>query len=145
MIKYLQTGKDYNNPSFFLKLLEFCLEISDNYITMLVGMVLFLAADSLIAFKTTLLDCFGLFFITVLKMFYLSPRPFWVDPSIKVLFQSSCNFDYGSPSTHLFNLLFFYGYSIFMYFLKYSENIYWPIVYLLYTFLVIFTMIVMYA
>lgn len=145
MIKYLQTGKDYNNPSFFLKLLEFCLEISDNYITMLVGMVLFLAADSLIAFKTTLLYCFGLFFITVLKMFYLSPRPFWVDPSIKVLFQSSCNFDYGSPSTHLFNLLFFYGYSIFMYFLKYSENIYWPIVYLLYTFLVIFTMIVMYA
>ena len=141
----MQTGKDYNNPSFFLKLLEFCLEISDNYITMLVGMVLFLAADSLIAFKTTLLYCFGLFFITVLKMFYLSPRPFWVDPSIKVLFQSSCNFDYGSPSTHLFNLLFFYGYSIFMYFLKYSENIYWPIVYLLYTFLVIFTMIVMYA
>ena len=128
-----------------MKLLEFCCEISDNYVTMLVGMVLFLAADSLIAFKTTLLYCFGLFFITVLKMFYLSPRPFWVDPSIKVLFQTACNFDYGSPSTHIFNLLFFYGYSIFMYFLKYSENIYWPIVYLLYTFLVIFTMMVMYA
>jgi hypothetical protein len=82
----LQDGKDYNNPSFFLKLLEFCCNISDNYITMLVGMVFFLAADSLIAFKTTLLYCFGLFIITVLKIFYLSPRPFWVDPSIKVLF-----------------------------------------------------------
>lgn len=112
---------------------------------MLVGMVLFVIADSLIAFKTTLLYCFGLFFITVLKMFYQSPRPFWVDPSIKVLFQSSCNFDYGSPSTHVFNLLFFYGYSIFMYFLKYSENINWPVIYFLYTVLVMFTVIVIYA
>ena len=145
LIKKLQTGKDYDNPSVFSRFLWLCCKLTDNYVTMLVGMVLFLAADSLIAFKTTLLYCFGLFLITVLKMFYLSPRPFWVDPQIKVLFESSCNFDYGSPTTHLFNLLFFYGYSIFMYFLKYSENINWPLVYVLYSVLTIVSFFVMYA
>ena len=97
---------------------------------------LFLATDSLIAFKTTLLYSFGLFFIVLMKLIYRSPRPFWSDRDIRV-YKETCNFDFSSPSTHIFNLAFFYGYSIFMYFVKYTDKVNWALVYFLYSLLVI--------
>ena len=39
---------------------------------------LFLASDSLNAFKCTMLYSFGLYFMIALKLMYESPRPFWV-------------------------------------------------------------------
>lgn len=101
---------------------------------------LFLATDSLIAFKTTLLYSFGLFFLILLKLIYKSPRPFWSDKDIRV-YRQTCNFDFSSPSTHMFNMTFFYGYSIFMYFINYTDRVNWTLVYLLYTLLVIVSMI----
>ena len=39
---------------------------------------LFLASDTLNAFKCTMLYSFGLYFMIALKLMYESPRPFWV-------------------------------------------------------------------
>ncbi len=42
----------------------------------------YLATDSLIAFKNAILTCFGLFFITFLKLLYKDGRPFWIKEKI---------------------------------------------------------------
>ena len=48
-----------------------------------------------------------------------------------------CEFDYASPSSHMFNMFFFYGYSIFMYQVKYNERVNWKLVYSLYFILIV--------
>lgn len=53
------------------------LQIADVNVTLFSGMMLFLFSDSLIAFKTSMVYCFGLYLIVILKLFYESPRPFW--------------------------------------------------------------------
>ena len=75
--------------------------------TLMISVVLFLFSDSLIAFKSTLLLCFGLYIMTFLKIIYQSPRPFWVDGDVQS-YNSECKFDYASPSTHIFCLIFFW-------------------------------------
>lgn len=77
-------------------------------------MFLFLATDSFIAFKSTMLYFLGLWIMILLKMLYQSPRPFWVNRNVLAI-NDMCNFDYANPSLNLFNLWFFYGYAIHMY------------------------------
>jgi len=48
------------------------------HVTLAIMIFLYLAADSLIAFKAALLTCFGLYFLTFLKLIYKDGRPFWV-------------------------------------------------------------------
>jgi len=96
---------------------------------------MYLATDTYIAFKTAFLYFVGLYMIIVLKMLYISPRPYWKDTGI-ISFMDKCEFDYASPSTHMFNMFFFYGYSIFMYQVKYQEEVNWKLVYALYTILI---------
>mmetsp|Transcript_36909 Transcript_36909/g.56517 ORF Transcript_36909/g.56517 Transcript_36909/m.56517 type:complete len:135 (-) Transcript_36909:135-539(-) len=97
------------------------LDLVSTPITLLAGIFFFLAFDSLIAFKTSLLYCFGIYVMMILKLLYESPRPFWMKHSIQALGQT-CKFDFSSPSTHIFNLCFFWLYSIFMYHQKYTER-----------------------
>ena len=80
---------------------------------------LYLASDSLIAFKSAILTCFGLYFITFLKLMYKDGRPFWVDDDVK---SYDCAFDFAGPSYHLYIITFFWSYNIIMYCMKYSEN-----------------------
>ena len=92
----------------------------DNTLSCLyVGIFLFLAFDSLIAFKITFLYCIGIYIMVMLKMMYESPRPFWMSSQIHT-YNGLCMFDFGSPSFHIFNLGFFWVNVIVMYFSKYT-------------------------
>jgi predicted RND superfamily exporter protein len=52
---------------------------------------------------------------------YNSPRPFWVESDVNT-FNQECAFDYASPSTHTFSVIFFWGYNIFNYQIKYVRE-----------------------
>lgn len=76
--------------------------------------------------------------MVLLKLAYQSPRPFWSNFDVQVFKtykQDNCEFSFVSPSTQMFNLYFFYGYSIFMYFVKYRQTVNWYLVYSLYALL----------
>jgi hypothetical protein len=80
----------------------------------------YLATDSLIAFKNAILTCFGLYFITFLKLLYKDGRPFWIKENI---IGYECFFDFGAPGYHLYILTFFWAYNIIMYCMKYAEKV----------------------
>lgn len=44
--------------------------------------ILFLSTDSLIAFKSAILTCFGVYIMTFLKLIYKDGRPFWLAANI---------------------------------------------------------------
>lgn len=90
--------------------------------TILVGQILFQLCDSLLAFKAQIVYCAGLYIMMILKILYSSPRPFWVKREIRTYFQF-CNFDFASPSQHVFNITFFWVYCIFMYQQKYTPSV----------------------
>lgn len=91
---------------------------------------LYLMSDSLIAFKSALLACFGIYFVTILKLLYKDGRPYWVDGKIKA---SLCVFDFSGPSYAAFLLAFFYSYLVIMYCMKYVERVNRPLVTTLFT------------
>lgn len=64
----------------------------------------------------------------------MSPRPFWTKKDVKV-YNNYCEFDFSNPSEHMYNMFFFYGYSIFMYQIKYKEIVNWKIVFGMYALL----------
>ena len=109
MIIYLQSKFSDSNASGF----DFLHFLTDVEFTLGVGVFMFLATDSLISFKTTLTYCFGLYIMVFLKMIYQSARPFWVAGKIEI-FDKECMFDFASPSSHVFNLIFFWIYTIMM-------------------------------
>jgi len=74
--------------------------------------------------------------MVVLKMVYEGARPFWVEADVIVL-QGNCRFDFASPSTHIFNIVFFWMYTVVMYFVRYTEKVNYWLVYSLYTLLAI--------
>lgn len=88
--------------------------------TCLFMFLLYLTTDSLIAFKSSIMTCFGIFFITFLKLLYKDGRPFWINSDI-IGYQ--CSFDFAGPGYHLHNLTFFWAYNIVMYCMKYAENV----------------------
>ena len=101
--------------------------------SLMTGVVLFLGFDTLIAFKSTLLYCFGLYLMVLLKVTYQSPRPFWVQGDVKVL-NDNCEFNFASPSTHIFDVVFFWNYNIYMYLVYYKQTPNRLVVGLAYTF-----------
>lgn len=80
----------------------------------------YLSTDSLIAFKSAILTCFGIFLITFLKLIYKDGRPFWIE---KEIIGYACAFDFGGPGYHLYTLTFFWSYNIIMYCMKYAEKV----------------------
>jgi hypothetical protein len=88
-------------------------------VTIAVFFFLYLVSDSLIAFKSALLTCYGLFILTILKMLYKDARPYWIDGEISA---TECFFDFSGPSYQMFLLSFFYNYLIIMYCMKYTER-----------------------
>jgi len=89
-------------------------------ITCLFMFFFYLATDSLIAFKSALLTCFGLYIITFLKLLYKDGRPFWLNSDI-IGYQ--CMFDFAGPGYHLYTIAFFWSYCIVMYCMKYAEKV----------------------
>jgi len=74
-------GPSYDNGLFF-KFLDLIIYVTDNRFTMGVAMFMYLASDTYIAFKTALLYFVGLYIIIILKLIYISPRPYWIDEDI---------------------------------------------------------------
>jgi hypothetical protein len=106
-------------------------------VTLLIMCFFYLATDSLIAFKSAILTCFGLYFITFLKMLYKDGRPFWlIDPGVDGY---ECLFDFAAPGYHLFIVAFYWSYNIIMYCMKYSIKIKVLLVQFLFSLLVILT------
>lgn len=79
---------------------------------------IYLFADPLIGFKSSLVTFFGVFFIAFIKLIYQIPRPYWKYMDIE---GKLCNFDFSGPSDHAFLSTFFYSYNIII-FSKYSEE-----------------------
>ena len=105
-----------NQHNFILNFSWFLTQASSNKITQRISMFLFFAADPFISFKTTILYFIGRCIIIVLKLVYVAPRPFWLNRNIRT-YQYTCKFNFAHPSVTTYNLTFFYGYSIFMYFI----------------------------
>lgn len=104
--------------------------------------ILFLCTDSLIAFKSAILTCFGIYFITFLKLLYKDGRPFWVLDPIEGLI---CSFDFGGPAYHLFIVSFFWVYNVIMYGMKYAERVNQLVVYSLFFCIFLFAIYVIIA
>lgn len=104
---------------------------TENDFMFLMCIVLFMMSDSLIAFQCSLIYCIGIYIMVLLKLVYESPRPFWMKETIHT-YNNQCDFDYGSPSQHVFNLAFFWVYCIFMYFQKYTQVVNKPLIGFLY-------------
>ena len=54
-----------------------------------------MATDSLIAFKSSVLTCFGIYIMTFLKLLYKDGRPFWLSNPIQGYV---CEFDFSGPA-----------------------------------------------
>lgn len=100
--------------------------------TCLFMFMLYLSTDSLIAFKSSILTCFGIYLITFLKLLYKDGRPFWINADIVGY---DCSFDFSGPGYHLYMITFFWLYNIIMYCMKYTENVNTILVYSLFTLL----------
>ena len=97
--------------------------------TMFIMEFLYLTTDSLLAFKTAIITCFGYYILTCLKLMYKDARPFWLSNDIVGY---SCRFDYGDPSYHLYTITTFWVYNIIMYQMKYAEKVNKQLVYILF-------------
>jgi hypothetical protein len=125
MIQSFQTHLD-GSQSFMKVFMNIPLVLVTPQVTVLFMILLYLATDSLIAFKSSLLTCFGIYIITFLKLLYKDGRPFWVENNIKGY---SCSFDFAGPSYHLFIMMFFWAYNLVMYCMKYAEEVNYTVVY----------------
>lgn len=72
----------------------------------------YVSVDALLAIKITYVSMFTIYFISVLQMFYASPRPFWNDSSI---LSSRCLQSYNHPSLGLILLTFVPCYTYYCY------------------------------
>ena len=127
LIRDFQNGLA-GSASFLKVFMNIPLVLMTPQVTLLFMILLFLSTDSLIAFKSSILTCFGIYIMTFLKLLYKDGRPFWVEPDIKGY---SCAFDFAGPSYHLFILTFFWVYNLVMYCMKYAETVNLPIIYFL--------------
>lgn len=125
LIRNFQQRLD-GSSSFYQVFFNIPLALVTPHATALFMILFYLATDSLIAFKSSLLTCFGIYIITFLKLLYKDGRPFWVEPDIKGY---NCSFDFAGPSYHLFILSFFWVYNLVMYCMKYAEEVNYYIVY----------------
>lgn len=80
---------------------------------------IYLYSDPLLGFKTALVTFFGGFTITMLKIIYKIPRPYWIDSGIK---GKLCDLDFSGPSDHSFMICFFYTYVTIIFFERYIEK-----------------------
>lgn len=90
-------------------------------VTLLVQIFLFLADDSLLAFKGALVYSVGVYIVMMMKLIMQDPRPYWQEQTIR-LTAEYCDLAYAHPSTYVFNSVFFWSYTIYMRFWKFSPT-----------------------
>ena len=77
-----------------------------------------MCTDSLLSYKATFCYSFGSVTMTVLKMVYRDPRPYWTNMDIQ-LPENMCDLSYGNPTQATFNFTFFFTYSSYMQLYRY--------------------------
>lgn len=80
---------------------------------------LYLVADPVLGFKSAFTLYIASFLISILKLFYKVPRPYWVDEKVH---GKECLMDFSGPSDNEFFMTFFYSYNIIMFLVLYSEK-----------------------
>lgn len=73
----------------------------------------------MLGFKSAITLYAGSFFISVVKLFYKVPRPYWIDGKID---GKECLMDFSGPSDNQFFMVFFYSYNIVIFLILYSEK-----------------------
>ncbi len=81
---------------------------------------LHLAADSWLAYKTTLVTCFGIYLLAIMQVSFKSGRPFWDVSAISS--NGYCLYDFAGPSETAFTMTFFWPYVIIMFLFKYYRT-----------------------
>jgi hypothetical protein len=82
---------------------------------------LYLTADPVLGFKSAITLYIGAFVISMIKLFYKVPRPFWISDKVKGI---EWLMDFSGPSDNQFFMVFFYSYNIIIYLILYSEKRY---------------------
>ena len=80
---------------------------------------LYLTADPVLGFKSAITLYIGAFLISILKLFYKVPRPFWIDEEVS---GKICMMDFSGPADTQFFMSFFYSYNIIIFLILYSEK-----------------------
>lgn len=79
---------------------------------------LYLFADPVLGFKSAFTLYIGAFVISIIKLFYKVPRPYWIDPKVEGM---ECHMDFSGPSSSQFFMTFFYSYNIVIFLIYYSS------------------------
>jgi len=87
----------------------------------IVMIFMYLMTDSLIAFKSALLNCFGIYCLNMYKIITRDPRPFWLSPDITSY--NNCYFSFSCPSTATYLLVFYWSHTIIMHRMKFTTNV----------------------
>lgn len=80
---------------------------------------LYLCGDSMLATKTALVAFFGEFMISIVKVMYKEPRPYWVIENVGAY---RCEHDFEGPSDHTFIVVFIGTYLNLIYLRKYARK-----------------------
>lgn len=87
----------------------------------IVMIFMYLLTDSLIAFKSAFLNCFGLYILNMYKIITKDPRPFWI--SAEITSYDNCYFNFSSPSTATYLLVFYWSHNIIMHRMKFTTSV----------------------
>jgi len=91
----------------------------DPYFAGILQIIWFLLADSLLAFKGSMVSMAGIFSLTMLNLLYSDGRPYWNTTKIV---PNVCVFSFSSPCQETFSALFFPVYKIIMSRYKYTSE-----------------------
>jgi hypothetical protein len=101
-------------------LLSIPIYLADLRSSVLILAIQYLMTDSLIAFKSCYLTCFGIFALSIMNLVYKDGRPFWNEKTIESM--GHCTFNFGSPDQCAFTLTFYWGYAFAMHRLKFAKD-----------------------
>ena len=109
-----------NVDGFCSRMMEVPYYCSTTEFCIMVLFALLLIADSWLAYKTTLVTGFGIYFIAFMQLTFKSGRPFWDVAEISS--NGHCLFDFSGPSQSAFIMTFFWPYILIMFLSKYNRS-----------------------
>ena len=101
-------------------MISFPLTLFDPFYTPFLMVIWYLAGDSLLAFKGSIVTCIGLFWLAFLNIIYKDGRPFW--NSAEIISFGYCKFGFSSPSVTAFVAFFFLTYTLIQVRYKYAAE-----------------------
>lgn len=114
---YLETA----SKNWFGTYTQFLIDyILDAQMRNLVILILFMAQDCINAFKVSFVYTLGGFVVMLINVTLGTARPFWVNDKIKS--NIFCGMSFVNPHLSYYNLIFFWGYIIYLFLYKYNSK-----------------------